>query len=95
MNADITQQEAARAKLSTVLSGIEGPCSELHIIADILRSLSENNAGTASSCEVFLMAQILQERTKVIEGLTGQMINILKEIQMGDDSTDEIRTSDG
>ncbi len=84
-NSRTAEQEEALEKLSTAISGIEGPCSELHTIADILRSLSELNSNMACSCEFYLMAQFLQERIKVIEGLYGQMIHIFEELQPRDD----------
>ena len=81
-------QEEALEKLYTAISGIEGPCSELHTIADILRSLSELNSNMACSCEFYLMAQFLQERTKVIEGLYGQMVHIFEELPPHDATND-------
>ncbi|WP_339865080.1 hypothetical protein [Paremcibacter congregatus] len=72
------EQGSSIDALSTALSAIEEPCSELHTMADILRSLSENNAGTASSCEVYLMAQIIEERIRVIERLYGHMFDLIE-----------------
>tara|TARA_R110002073_G_scaffold9448_10_gene48119 strand:- start:3342 stop:4685 length:1344 start_codon:yes stop_codon:yes gene_type:complete len=79
------EQEEALEKLRSALSGIEEPCSELHTMADILRSLSENNSGTACSCEVYLMAQIIEERIRVIEKLYSHMFDLIEDRLPRDD----------
>ena len=83
MNSDIPHRPPEDATieeaLSKAISDMEEPCSELHTIADILRSLSENNSGTACSCEVYLMAQILEERTRVIETLYSRMFTLIED----------------
>ena len=59
--------------LAAALSGLEGHCSELLTIADILRSLTDLTAGAASSCEFALMGQIVEERTRMIEDIHDRM----------------------
>jgi len=65
-------------ELSAALSGLVGYCSELHTIADILRSLTDLTAGAASSCEFALMGQFVEERTRMIEETHERMTAMLE-----------------
>ena len=72
----------AREALQSALQGLEGRCSELQTIADILCSLTDLTAGRASSCEFALIAQMLTERTTLIEGLYERMCAALDDSGM-------------
>ncbi|WP_339862620.1 hypothetical protein [Paremcibacter congregatus] len=80
MNDDTPPLPApSREALQSALRHLEGTCSELHTIADILCSLTDLTAGQASSCEFALMAQFLTERTATIEGIYDVMYDSLND----------------
>ncbi len=77
--AHTTERDSPRNKaLSAAMSGLVGYCSELHTIADILRSLTDLTAGAASSCEFALMGQFVEERTRMIEETHERMTAMLE-----------------
>ena len=88
-NIPLSPQEDILQKLEKALSGIDGPCSELLTVADVIWSLCDLNSGAAGSCEYHLMAQVLQERVRVIEGIYSQMYELLEGHKSDDDMSVE------
>ncbi|WP_339862522.1 hypothetical protein [Paremcibacter congregatus] len=73
-----TEQAASNNALSGFLCDLDGACSELYTLADILLSLTDLTAGAASSCEFALISQFLQERTRKIANIHEQMATLLE-----------------
>ncbi|WP_339864850.1 hypothetical protein [Paremcibacter congregatus] len=72
-----SMETSTRTQLNTALCALEGHCSELLTIADIIRSLTDLTAGMASAYEFALMGQFVEERTRMIEGIHERMMGIL------------------
>ncbi|WP_339865006.1 hypothetical protein [Paremcibacter congregatus] len=64
---------------ATSLRDLDGACSELLTLGDILLSLTDITAGMASAHEFAMVADILQERTRKIVDIHDQMATLLEQ----------------